>query len=642
MSRSKYFPIFMALALILLGTKAQAGRTVILGFDGADPHIVQDMLKAGELPNLAKLQETGSFKPLGSSNPPQSPTAWSSFATCKTPLNHGIYDFLKRTPANYFPGVGFGHTVKAKLNPDGSVASEPQYVNNRKGDTFWKVASDQGLKVKALVVPFAYPAEDLADECLQLCGLDVPDIRGTQSTYFALAESFTKAQPVAGGMQLPLKFTDNTATVQVPGIAVPGTRPAKYVTAPLEVAVDRAAKKVTLTVGDQTLSLEEGTWSNWVEWSFAVSDQYTVNAVSRFHCMAAGDSVRVYMTCLQIHPEKPMMPISSPTAYSGDLAKRYGNFKTVGWVYDTKALQMGDMDEAMFLDDVQQTMAWREQLCLDEIDAGNFDLLVSAWTGTDRVAHMFWAYRDPKHPLYSEEKAKLYGTVIEDTYRKMDSIVGNVMKRLSEDDLLMVMSDHGFHSFRTGFSVNTWLIEQGYLATKDGGKNTETKYLQGFDWSMSKAYGLGLGMIFLNLEGREGQGIVPKADGPALIQELSDKLLALTDPDTGDKVFSAVYPNIDPRGAAIEDAPDIQLGYAEGYQTNKSSAAGAAPGDIFSPNTNKWSGEHASSDVAFTKGIFFSNKAIAAEPTLLDIGVTALDSLGAKAPADFEGKSLLN
>ena len=621
------------------------GRVVILGFDGADPHLARQMMDAGQLPNLKKLQDQGSFQPLGSSNPPQSPTAWSSFNTCTTPLNHGIYDFLRRTPRNYIPGVGFGSTQRAELAADGTVAKPPQYVNNRKGENFWKIASDQGVRVKALLVPFAYPADDLSEECLQLCGLDVPDIRGTQSTYFAFSDAFTAEEPVAGGLRMPLQFSDNVATVQVPGIGIPGTRPLEYARVPLTVKVDRGAQSVTVEIQRQTRTLKQGEWTDWMEWTFDLSAAYAVKAVSRFHVTEANSKVRLYMTCLNIHPAEPMMPISEPQAYSGALAERYGPYKTVGWEYDTKALQQGDMTEEMFLEDVERTMAWQEQLTLDELDAGNFDLFLSAWTATDRVSHMFWAYRDPKHPLYTEALAEKYGDVIEKTYIKMDEIIGKVMDRLGPEDLLMIMSDHGFHSFRTEFSVNTWLVRNGYLAIK--GKSdpatafTDDRFLQGFDWPNSRAYALGLGMVFLNLQGREGQGTVPPEDAPALIEELRDKLMQVTDPDTGDPVFRNIYTFINPVGRATEDTPDIQLGYAEGYQTSKASAAGAAPEALFSPNTDKWSGEHASSDVEFTQGILFSNQPLADKPTLLDLGVTAFEHLGLMPPEHFEGKNLL-
>lgn len=636
-------------ALAIASMPAFAGRVVILGFDGADPGVAGTMLDAGELPNLATLKAGGSFQPLGSSNPPQSPTAWSSFATCKSPLNHGIYDFLKRDPKTYIPAPGFGVVSHATLDAAGKLAKPATYTSFRKGDSFWKTASDQGLKVKALLVPFAYPADELSDECRMLCGLDAPDIRGTQSTYFAISTAFPSEEAVAGGLRLPLKLSGGKGTVDVPGIRKPGA--SAFATVPLNVVVDAPAKSISLTVQGKSVTLKEGEWSEWVEWSFPLSTAVSVRAISRYFATEVGATVRLYMTCLQMHPEAPYIPISSPNSYAAELAGKHGLFKTIGWEYDTKALEHGDMTEEMFLDDVKRTMAWQEQLVLDEIDAGNFDLLIGAWTATDRVAHMFWGYRDPKHPRYSDAMFKKYGRVVEDTYIKMDEIVGKVMARLNDDDLLMVMSDHGFHSFRKGFSVNTWLVRNGYLVVKgqpDATKAfTDAKFFvdrEGggytYDWSKSKAYGLGLGMIFLNRQGREKEGIVSAAEAPALIEEIRTKLMEVSDPATGDKVFRAIATNVDPKGVAVQDAPDIQLGYAEGYQTEKASSAGAAPAALFQENDDKWSGEHASSDPEFTSGILFSNKPLKAGATLLDLGVTSLDSLGAKVPADYEGKSL--
>jgi predicted AlkP superfamily phosphohydrolase/phosphomutase len=619
------------------------GRVIILGFDGVDPKLAQAMMDAGELPNLAKLRDMGQFEPLLSTIPPQSPTAWSSFLTCRNPINHGIFDFVRRNAQTYIPGLGFGGMEQPKLNPDGSLAQAPQYVSHRKGTSFWKVASDHGRKVKALVVPFAYPADDLCDECSQLCGLDVPDIRGTQSTYFAMSEAFSQEEPVAGGVRLPLVFQDNKAEVKVPGIAIPGKR-GEYARVPVLIQVDRTAKRLDIEVQGQKVSLGENEWSPWLEWTFELSPKYSVRAISRFHLLSAGDVVRLYMTCLQMHPKAPMLRISSPYQYSAELADRFGLYKTIGWEFDTKALQQGDMTEEMFLQDVEQTFAWTQHLSLYELDQGPVDLFISATTATDRVSHMFWAYRDPKHPLYTEEMAKKYGRAVENIYIKMDGFVGEVMKRLQPNDLFIVMSDHGFHSFRTEFSVNTWLIRNGYLAVKGrtdaATAYTDEKFLQGFDWSRTRAYALGQGMIFLNRKGREGQGIVTPEEVPALLSELKEKLLAVRDPETGERVINAVYVNERPTGECAEHAPDIQLGYAEGYQTAKASASGAAPKEVFAPNTNKWSGEHASSDAEGTSGIFFCNQKLKTSPRILDLGVTALQYLDVPVPADMEGRSL--
>lgn len=618
------------------------GRVVMLGFDGVEPSIAEEMMARGELPNLSKLRAEGSYQPLASSNPPQSPTAWSSFSTCTNPGNHGVYDFLRRTPATYTPGVGFGAVKQAELAPDGALAKAAQFENYRHGDTFWAEADRQGTRCKVLEVPFAYPVDELQHGCM-LCGLDVRDIRGTQSMYFALIEGLAAAEEVSGGTRLPLRFEGEKAVAKIPGIRHPQTK--TFVEVPMSVEADRAAHKVTVEIQGQRAVLEEGAWSPWLEWTFPLSPKFSVRAISRIYVLEAGTKVRLYMSCLQYHPRAPYIPISSPDAFAAELADRYGLYKTIGWTYDTKALQAGDMSEDVFLDDVKQTMAWHERLMLDELERDQFDLLIAGWTGTDRVAHMFWRFRDPKHSLYTDEGNRKYGRAVEDTYAKMDEIVGKAMAKLGANDLLMVFSDHGFHSFRNEFSLNTWLIRNGYLAI-EGKSNpaadySDERYLQVFDWQRSKAYGLGLGSLFLNLKGREGQGTVSAAEAPALIAEIRARLLEVTDPKTGERIFREVYSkDMAYHGTSLDSAPEIQVGFAEGYQMNKASAAGAAPQEILAPNTDKWSGEHAASDVAATPGILFSNRALAGKASLVDLGVTVFHHLGLKAPERFEGHSL--
>ena len=118
--------------------------------------------------------------------------------------------------------------------------------------------------------------------------------------------------------------------------------------------------------------------------------------------------------------------------------------------------------------------------------------------------------------------------------------------------------------------------------------------------------------------------------------------LAETDPETGEKIFAGVYLRTEVyEGASVAEAPDIQLGYADGYQTDKRSAAGAAPREVLSPNNDTWSAEHAAADPLTTPGVLFANQPLAANPRIIDIGPTALRYLGVALPPKFEGKPLL-
>ncbi|MCP4645650.1 MAG: hypothetical protein GY851_34715 [bacterium] len=624
------------------------GRVIILGFDGVEPSIVETMLEAGELPNLAKLRDQGAYSRLGSTIPPQSPVAWTTFATCKNPGGHGIFDFIRRRTRDYFPQIGTGSSDHPRFAPDGAVTKPAAGEAYRKGRSFWSVADEQGIRCKILNVPFVYPPEVLKHGKM-LSGLGVPDIRCTDSTFFSLSDAYEKQESAAGGVRLPLKFDGDVATAMVPGARDPRKKssrePGAYVETPVKVTADRAGKRLKIEAAGATLDLAEGAWSEWVRYAFEITPKFTVHAISRFFVAEVGEQVRLYMACLQFDPKDPYIPYSEPKSYSAELADKYGLKKTIGWAFDTHALRQDALTEDGFLQDVERTMAWREQLTLDELDRDDFDLIISAWTATDRVGHMFWRFRDKEHAMYDAALAEKYGRALEGTYEKMDEVVGKVSQRLKEGDLLIILSDHGFGTYRIGFNVNTWLVRNGY-AVLEGQTDPETAvgakgWLFDFDWAKSRAYAIGLSSMYVNVQGREGKGIVPPGEADALIAELKEKLLAVTHPETGDKVFDAIYTRADFSGEAIDAAPDIVFGYAKGYQNTKSTAKGSVPADLFETCKDKWSGEHAASDMASTPGILFANRALTKDsPAIQDLGVTTLAFFGIEPPSDYEGAAI--
>jgi predicted AlkP superfamily phosphohydrolase/phosphomutase len=605
------------------------------------------MLERGELPKLSALQKEGQFDRLRSTIPPQSPTAWSTFATCTNPGAHGVYDFLRRDPKTYIPGVGFGRAHHARLAPDGSLAEPARFESVRRGTPFWCAADAHGARCRILSMPFSFPPDPLKHGRM-LSGLGVPDIRGTTSMFFWLSDSFSPSdlqKSLSGGMRLHLPFQGTKATVSIPGARDVTKSKATYTETPIDISVDRKTQRVSIDVQGQHAELGLHAWSDWFVWTFPVTPQLTVQAISRFYIVQAGEQVHIYMNCLQFHPDQPYMPFTSPASYAGELRERYGLYKTIGWAYDTHALRQDALTEDAFLEDVERTMTWRQRLTLDEMDSGDWDLLVSVWTATDRVGHLFWRYRDPGHPLYDEKLASKYGRALENTYLKMDSIVGDVMSRLTDNDLLIVMSDHGFHSFRRGFNVNTWLIREGYLAVTGqpdpGTAYNNEAYLRGYDWKRTQAYALGLGSIYLNLAGREGQGTVPPEEAQQLHEEIRDRLLNVTDSHTNERPVQNAYTPEVYKGVSLDHAPDLEIGYTYNYQSTKDTVKGAAPRELFEPNLDKWSGDHVASDVAISSGMLFANRKLAPDAAIIDLGTTALDYLGIPVPDSHEGTSLL-
>ena len=631
--------------------EAAKPRVIILGFDGVEPLIVDPMLEQGRLPNLARLRALGSYQRLGTTLPPQSPSAWSSFATCQNPGNHGIYDYIGRDRLTYSPVMGVGNTFPYEIFPDGELRKKPQSVSFRQGVPFWLSADQQGARSKLLHIPFAYPPDELTHG-LMLCGAGVPEIGGFTTYFCSMSDSFTAeelSESIGGGVRIPLVVEDGKAKVDIPGALDPFKPGAsERIPVPLEVEIDRQGHSVTLALQGKQVTVRENTWSDWIEWTLPVTEQFSVRAISIFNVLEAGERVNIYMSSLQFHPREPYVTFSTPASYSGELSDRYGLYKTLGWSHDTNALRKDALDEDAFLEEAETHDEWLRRLLHDEMERAEYELLVAVWTSTDRISHTFWRYRDPKHRLYTADGAAKYGRVIEESYERMDRIVGDVLDRLSPNDLLLVLSDHGFHSFRTGFSVNTWLVRNGYLVLKDQ-QDASTAYvkeendmLRSVDWSQTKAYSLGLGAIFLNIRGREGKGIVDPAEATQLAAQIREQLLAVTDPETGTKIFTSIHGREVFEGRSQASAPDLQLGFADGYQTSKVSAKGGIPADVFEPNLDKWSGEHASSDPDETPGILFSNRPISETPAIVDLGVTALRFLKLDVPPEYQGKDLLS
>jgi predicted AlkP superfamily phosphohydrolase/phosphomutase len=258
---------------------------------------------------------------------------------------------------------------------------------------------------------------------------------------------------------------------------------------------------------------------------------------------------------------------------------------------------------------------------------------------------MFYRLLDPEHPRYDAVLAARFGDAVLRIYERMDEIVGATVTRLGADDTLLVISDHGFHSYRSGLNVNTWLRDRGYLVQGSVPPGREDEdFFPGVDWTRTRAYALGTGQIYVNLRGREGHGIVaPGAEYDALLDEIARGLEATVDPATGERLVERVYkgPEIFP-GAPRERAPDLQIAFRDGYRTSWRTPLGGVPKDLFEPNTRKWSGDHAASDVADTPGIIVSSRRlVAGDPTIVDLAPTALAAFGVPAPSEMQGHALL-
>jgi predicted AlkP superfamily phosphohydrolase/phosphomutase len=657
-------------------------RVFVLGFDGMDPTLARKWMDEGKLPNLKRLSEQGTFAKLETTQPSESPVAWASFATGVNPGKHNIYDFLKRDLQTYLPDPSMGTKIVPPSFKWGFLpVKRPEVLSTRGGTSFWKHASDDGIKSVILTVPMNWPPDDIHHGAI-LGGLPLGDIRGTLGTFNYWAtdlSSFEEGNTEFGGYLKRLLFEGGVARPLLKGPDNPILKQeerellarqkagplsdkeakrleelatGKAVDVPFTVKWTEGSGRAEIEVQGTRVDLKSGDWSEWVPLTFKFNALVKARGMTQFHVIRADSELQVYASPVNLDPRDPPIPISHPKAFSKELADKIGLYRTLGWAEATMALVEGRLDEADFMYDANKAMDDRERIFFKNLETDDWDLFVAAIETTDRVSHMMWRLIDPKHPMYDAALAARYGDSIEKIYRRADDLVGRIEAKLPPGTAYFVMSDHGFHSFRRGVNINTWLVQNGYMVFhgQEGQKKGladlfgRGKFWEGVDWTKTKAYAVGLGQIYFNLRGREGQGIVSAgAEYTALQNEIAARLVELKDPDTGEAVMSAVYKRDDIyKGEYLQGAPDLQTGFNDGYRVGWQDTLGQIQRTVIENNNRKWSGDHCATATEISGGVLFSNRKIGtATPSIMDLSPTILKLLEVPLPTDADGRPLL-
>jgi predicted AlkP superfamily phosphohydrolase/phosphomutase len=639
-------------------------RIVVLGFDGVDPGVVAEYLKAGELPAIRALVERGGLHNLQSEIPPESPVAWASLQTGVKPGRHGIFDFIGRDPerSGYRPTNGM---VDFEPPPFlfGVVPTRPPRIESRLAfPTFLERVSEAGYGVLGLRPPLAFPARPHPDERL-LTGLGTPDLAGTNGAYAYYDSNFTTQRPeytvfnghrilLEGGpsavafdtyLEGPYDRRRRDAHGGFPRLTVPLRFERILPDGPVNVVLD--GERAVVAVGELTPWMRVGFHSK-------TFPSFAFRGLVRFRVQNI-EPLQVLTDPVQIDPSDPALPIATPAGFAAELVDEGGPYSTTGWLEPTFPYNDGLMAPEMFMKHVLELMNRDHGLLLGELmrparrSTRPAPLVFHVFTETDRTSHCFWWLRDTDHPAYDKQiAARLSGLdPILEIYRRMDHVIADAVARLGEDDTLLVVSDHGFQSFRYGFSVNQWLLNEGYLVMKSGA-DADPGTLSAFfgeslstddvDWSKTRAYALGLGQIYVNRRGREPQGIVAPEDVAALVAELRAKIVAFVDKKHDNALpirkaydLSKEYGD----GPAMTHAAEIQLGFGKNYRVSWQTALlrdirlkGTDPID---DNTNPWSGDHCSTDRDLVPGFLLSNRPLPVAPAgapynVRDIAATVL------------------
>ena len=586
-------------------------KVVVLGFDGLDYALTRQLIDEGRLPNFARLEAMGSFSPLETTIPPQSPVAWSSFVTGMDPGGHGIFDFLHRDPETLLP-----YQSTAGSSSDGRSLkvgrwqfplTSGEYTQFRHGTPFWEVLEEHGVRTWIIRMPTNFPVSGTASR--ELSGMGTTDVNGTEGWYtFYTSELFAFAdQTITGGAVVELDVYDNVVEAELLGPDNPLLRAPSKLTAPFTVYLDPETESAKIELGDQEIVLQVGEWSDWLEVDFEMMPTQHLRGICRMYLRALAPEFELYVSPIDHDPVAPAAPISTPPDFAAELALAVDRFYTEGMPEDTKTLTDGVFTPNEFL--AQAKIAGDEVIeqygyVLDRYLEQPGGLLFYYFGNVDLIGHVRWRSRDSDHPAYDPEVDTAHADLIPTLYEGLDAIVGRTLDRLEadaglgagegEDPLLIVMSDHGFASWRRAFHLNAWLLERGYLAARRPDPYADQRdFLLNVDWENTRAYGIGFSGLYVNLRGRERDGVVTASERLLLIEELRTELLAVVDPETGERVVTEVQRRDDytfQQQSAI--GPDLIIGYAKGYRGATESASGEVTGKAFTDNDGAWSGDH--------------------------------------------------
>jgi len=526
-------------------------KTIIIGFDAFDPTLFERLHEEGKTPNLSKYVERGGYARFAVANPPQSEVSWTSIATGLNPGAHGLFDFVHRNPKTYVSSVS--------LLPTKSSAVGTQFVPPHHAQTIFEEAVQDGYPATSLWWPATFPAR-FESPVRTIPGLGTPDILGR----LGVGILFT-TDPAAEGdkRKTQVERLEETGEGKYQGwlTGPSGKTPTGMKETKLEISLQITdSHNAELSIEKQSITLEPGIWSPFIEVSFKVGFGISVKGITRAILTNTETTPKLYFLPLQIHPLHSAWRYGTPKSFLKDLWKSCGPFLTLGWPQDTSGLEESCITDDQFLELCDQILAGREDVFFHLLDKFKEGILACVFDSLDRIQHMFWKDRQD---------------VIEEWYIKLDALLGRIEERVQakklKDVTLLIVSDHGFKNFNYKVHLNRWLVNQGYLTPT---ADNETGSLKEVDWSKSKVYAVGLNSIYLNLQGREGQGIVSPDQKGEVVEAIRQALSQWVGPD-GNRVIQKVYTQEEAfHGSLAEYGPDLVIGYAPGYRASAETGLG--------------------------------------------------------------------
>jgi predicted AlkP superfamily phosphohydrolase/phosphomutase len=338
------------------------------------------------------------------------------------------------------------------------------------------------------------------------------------------------------------------------------------------------------------------------------------------------------MVCSFLTPDK-----SAQFTFPDEVKAELDSVADGDYIIDVKNFRTDDKDWLLSQIYTMTERRWKAFRHFYKKDDYDFAMLVEM--GIDRIHHGFWRYMDKAHRLY--EPGHKYEHAIHDYYVYLDGEIAKTLELIDDDTEVMIVSDHGAKTMVGAICINEWLQKEGYLTLKEQPSEPTKLTSDMIDWSKTKAWGEGgyYSRIFMNVQGREPDGIVPQDQYRVVREELAEKLRHIVD-EKGKEIGTVVYHPEFVYEEIVNIPPDLIV-HLGSLDWRSAGSVGTGTIHMFENDTGPDDANHA------LEGIFIMSMELR-EPvahkspySIFDIAPTVLDYFGIDVPRDMIGESLL-
>lgn len=515
------------------GVKMDDIKIVIIGLDALVPNLTEKFMNEGIMPNLERIKKKGIFTRMRPVIPAQTPSNWQTIVTGATPGTHSVVVW-----GTHRYGNDIDETFKSSAFTSGIC--EAEYL--------WEVLSEYNKKSVILNYP-GYPPT-----CKNITFIDF--IQGPTHSFIDISEptvyhnfhdlttgDFINIQTAKDWKNL---FFNNKNLLEFQLKIIPTDVKVEEIyyfglILPSSKGYDRIALFKEKDYKKKLIELKKGEWSGWIEEKFKIiGSSKNKKGLFRFKLLELsknGKFLKLYRT--DIFPSDGS--ICSNKELGKEIMSKFGPY--VNSAQTCHLFEKNMIDFETFEEIVEMESEWWTNVAKFFLEEKNYTLFVCHWHNLDSIGHSFIWRLDPSSYFYNEKQVLKYWDIVKNCYKLADKFVGRFLNKLNnKKTIFVVVSDHGMPANKKAVSLINYFLPYGFLKkTLDGKK---------IDWKKSKIF-IDQNHIWMNLKGREKNGIVDKKEYEELKNKIVELMRDLKDPETGKHVFSFVLPR--------EDSPIIGL-----------------------------------------------------------------------------------